>query len=60
MDAWTTFWGWLLVTVLVIYAGLAIAITIGGFFDVKEMLTTIVDQHKSDKHAEGKEDDVAS
>lgn len=45
MDAWTTFWGWLLVIVLVIYAGLAIAITIGGFFDVKAMLTAIDDQH---------------
>ena len=60
MDAWTTFWGWLLVVVLVIYASLAIAITIGGFFDVKEMLTTIDDQHESDKHAEGKEDEMTS
>lgn len=51
MDAWTTFWGWLLVIVLVIYAGLAIAITIGGFFDVKGMLTTINDQHESKKRA---------
>ncbi len=56
MDAWTTFWGWLLVTVLVIYAGLAIAITIGGFFDVKAMLTTIDDQHDADKHVKSKED----
>ena len=48
MDTWTTFWGWLLVIVLVIYAGLAIAITIGGFFDVNVMLTTIDDQHNPD------------
>ena len=60
MDAWTTFWGWLLFTVLVIYAGLTIVITIGGFFDVRGMLTTIDDQHESAKHAEGKEDEVAS
>ena len=46
MDAWTTFWGWLLVIVLVVYAILAITIAIGGFFDVKEMLTTMDDQHK--------------
>jgi len=46
MDAWTTFWGWLLVIVLVVYAFLAIVITIGGFFDVKEMLATMDDQHK--------------
>ncbi len=48
MDAWITFWGWLLIIVLVIYAGLAIAITIGGFVDVKGMLTTIDKQHESD------------
>ena len=59
MDAWTTFWGWLLVVVLVIYAGLAIAITIGGFFDVKAMLTTIDDQHEPHEQA-GDDADVAS
>ena len=47
MDAWTTFWGWLLVTVLLIYAGLAVGIAIGGFVDVKRMLTTIDDRHES-------------
>ena len=57
MDAWATFWGWLLVIVLVIYAGLAIVITIGGFFDVKGMLTTIDAQHESATPAEGKEDE---
>lgn len=49
MDAWITFWGWLLVIVLVFYTILAITITIGGFFDVKEMLTTMDDQHKKDE-----------
>ena len=52
MDAWITFWGWLLIIVLVIYTSLAIAITIGGFFDVKGMLTTIDEQHESDKHVD--------
>ncbi|TWU25916.1 hypothetical protein [Bythopirellula polymerisocia] len=46
MDAWTMFWGWLLVIVLLVYAFLAIVITIGGFFDVKMMFTTMVEQHK--------------
>ena len=52
MEEWTTFWGWLLGAVLVIYTCLTIVITIGGFSDVKRMLTTIDDQHKSDRHAE--------
>ena len=47
MDAWATFWGWLLVTVLVIFAGLTIAITIGGFFDIKALLATMDAQHKA-------------
>ena len=59
MEAWTTFWGWLLVIVLLIYAGLAVAITIGGFLDVKAMLTTIDDRHESKKTSDG-DRDVAS
>ena len=47
MDAWATFWGWLLVTVLVVFAGLAVAITIGGFFDIKALLATMDARHKS-------------
>ena len=58
MDAWTTFWGWLLVTVLVVYSVLAITITIGGFFDVKGMLTTMDDQHKQDELANDNPDNV--
>ena len=43
------FWGWLLVIVLVVYSILAITITIGGFFDVKEMFATMDEQHKQRK-----------
>ena len=51
MDAWTTFWGWLLVGALAVFSILAITITIGGFFDVKGMLTTMNDQHEQDELA---------
>ncbi len=50
MDAWVTFWGWVLVVVLLVYACLAVAITIGGFFDVKEMLTAIDEHHHPNDH----------
>jgi len=46
MESWITFWGWLLVIVLAVYAILAIAITIGGFFDIKEMLASLDNQNK--------------
>lgn len=53
MDMWATFWGWLLVIVLVVYALLAIVITIGGFFDVREMLSTMNEQHKPKELTDG-------
>lgn len=56
MDGWAIFWGGLLVTVLVIFACLSIAITIGGFFDIKALLKTIDDRHKSSGQTE--EDDA--
>jgi hypothetical protein len=46
MDAWATFWGWLLVTVLVVFAVLSLAIAVGGFFDIKALLATIDARHK--------------
>jgi len=49
MDAWATFWGWLLILVLVIFTVLAIAITIGGFFDVRALFATIDKQHHEEE-----------
>ncbi len=57
MDAWATFWGWLLVTVLVVFAGLSIAITIGGFFDIKALLATMDARHKSSEREKPDEAD---
>tara|TARA_R110002049_G_scaffold4601_5_gene32793 strand:- start:1099333 stop:1099485 length:153 start_codon:yes stop_codon:yes gene_type:complete len=45
MDAWATFWGWFLIAVLVVFGLLSIAITIGGFFDVKSLFSSIEQQH---------------
>ena len=60
MDVWATFWGLLLAVVLVVYACLAVVITIGAFSDVKRMLTTMDDRHKSQPHTEGKDSDGVS
>ena len=49
MDAWAMFWGWILIAVLVIFAALAVAITIGGFFDVKALFRTIDEQHHDEQ-----------
>jgi len=52
MAAWTTFWGWLLVCVLLIFTVLAVTITIGGFFDIKALLTTLKRQDTPDESAD--------
>jgi len=49
MDSWAIFWGWLLIIVLVIFAVLAVVVTIGGFFDVKALLKTMEKQHDEDE-----------
>ncbi len=49
MDAWATFWGWLFVLVLIVFAILSVAITIGGFFDVKALFSTMDKQHREEE-----------
>lgn len=49
MDAWATFWGWLFIFVLVVFALLAVVITIGGFFDVKALFKSIDEQSRDDQ-----------
>ena len=41
MDAWATFWAWLLVIGLSGFFGLAIVVSIRGFYDVHALFSTI-------------------
>jgi len=45
MQFWTAFWAALLVVALTIFAGLAVVVSIGGFFDVKALLRSIGRRH---------------
>ena len=38
MSAWASFWGWTLGVSLVLFALIAIVVTIGGFRDIRELL----------------------
>lgn len=49
MTAWTTFWGWLLVCVLLVFAVVSLVVTIGGLFDIKDLLRTLGPQVASDQ-----------
>jgi hypothetical protein len=45
MSFWSHFWMWFLLFGLVIFLGLAIAVSIGGFFDVRALFRSIRRQH---------------
>ncbi len=42
---WATFWYYVIWTALLAYFGLAIVVTIGGFFDVKRMFQRLDTAH---------------
>ena len=57
MDAWAALWGWILIGVFTVFAVLSVVITIGGFFDVRSLFSTIDQQHdKKRGEAESAED----
>jgi hypothetical protein len=45
VDFWITFWSVIFVATLIVFAILAISVTIGGFFDLKRLLKSIDQQH---------------
>lgn len=45
MALWTQFWAWLLVFSLLLFLGLAIVVSIGGFFDIRALFKSIREQH---------------
>jgi hypothetical protein len=54
MGFWLGFWTVLLIAALAVFAGLAIAVTIGGLFDIRSMFRAIAAQ------SERRDDETAS
>ena len=46
IDGWATFWTWVLIGTAIVFTCLAIAVAIGGFFDIRTLLKTIDRQHE--------------
>ena len=46
MTLWMAFWKWLTIAALVLYAGLSLAVAVGGVFDIRNMFRTLREQHK--------------
>ena len=56
ISSWATFWGWILGTSLVLFAVISVVVTIGGFRDIRELLTQ-ADSNDEDPDAAGKEEE---
>jgi len=46
IDAWATFWTWVLIGTTIGFACLAVVVAIGGFFDIGALLKTMDRQHQ--------------
>ena len=46
MNPWATIWAWIITASLLLFAAVAIAVAIGGFFNVRAMFRKIVEQHE--------------
>ncbi|MCK5269407.1 MAG: hypothetical protein KAJ46_01430 [Sedimentisphaerales bacterium] len=45
MDFWVTFWSVFFFVSLVVFAGLAVSVTIGGYFNIRSMFRQLSSQH---------------
>lgn len=45
MEFWINFWAVLLVAAMVVFAGLAVVVTVGGFFDIKALFRSMEAKH---------------
>jgi Na+/proline symporter len=46
MAFWTEFWTWLLLFGLLVFFGLVVVVSIGGFMDIRALFKSIREQHK--------------
>ncbi len=49
MSFWVGFWTVVLILAVLVFAGMAVVVTIGGFFDLKSMFKRIEQQHQQDR-----------
>jgi hypothetical protein len=51
MDGWMILWTGVLLAALTLFTGLTVAVTIGGFLDIRKMLRQVRRQH-GDSHGD--------
>ena len=47
ISSWASFWGWILGISLVLFAVIAVVVTIGGFRDIRALLAKAADNEKN-------------
>ncbi|MCG8600671.1 MAG: hypothetical protein MI807_11055 [Verrucomicrobiales bacterium] len=53
MEGWTLFWKIVLISTAAVFALVSVAVAVGGFRDVKELLRSIKEQHdESDEESQ--------
>lgn len=52
MEFWVKFWTVFFIISLVIFAGLAVAVTIGGFFNIRSLFKSLEEEHTYRKDQE--------
>ena len=57
MSSWASFWGWTLGVSLVLFAAIAIVVTIGGFRDIRDLLAQAGSDEEEDADTQSPEDD---
>jgi len=53
MNFWINFWTFFLFASLVIFAGLAVVVTIGGFFNIRSLFKQSASQDESSSKKDG-------
>lgn len=49
MSFWATFWTWTFLIAIIFFAGMAVVVAIGGFFDIRALFRTIREQHEEER-----------
>ena len=58
MTGWIWFWGILLFTTLVLYALLAVSVTIGGLADIRQMLKSLSEEERDSADTSADEEKI--
>ena len=56
MDFWINFWTAFFIISLVLFAGLAIVVTIGGFFNIRSLFKNLSERSKESEQGNVEED----